>query len=93
MHKDWLIKQNKSAKTSITLSKENFNGKSRVYSKKLYLMPEVETDPTIGIKCLILDYSRPLLDVTEYLNTSFCTKLKLEEPLVNLADRLNQYVY
>jgi hypothetical protein len=54
-------------------------------------MPEVETDPTIGTKCMILDYSTPILNLNnEHLDTPICKKHKLEEPLTNLALRLNQ---
>jgi len=63
-----------------------------VDSKKLYIMPDKDTDPSIGTKCLVLDYSNPTLSVNEHLGSKFVQRTKIAEPLQAFETKLNQKV-
>lgn len=54
-------------------------------------MPDKETDPSIGTKCMIIDYSRPKLNLNsdDYFSQPFCQKFRLQEPLKQLSERLD----
>ena len=78
LHKDWLLKK-KERKEGQVLLKRSLN-KGRKDSKNIYLMPDSETDRTIGNKCLIIDYSKPKLNLnhSEQFSTPFCKNYRLE---------------
>lgn len=92
LHKDWLLKK-KERKEGHVLMKQSLN-KGRKDSKNIYLMPDRETDRTIGNKCLIIDYSKPKLNInhSEQFTTPFCKNFRLEQPLQNLEERLDSLV-
>lgn len=56
LHKDWLLKKKERLEGKALLMKQSLN-KSRKDSKNVFIMPDIETDPGIGTKCLIIDYS------------------------------------
>ena len=63
-------------------------------SKRVFLPPDADSDPQLGLKSLVIEYQKEklILDEEKHFNSKFCKSHRLEEPLRDLVNKLNESV-
>ena len=90
LHKDWLIKSRTHSDQALRM-KEDF-GTGFNESKNVFLPPDLDTDPSLGIKSLVIEYKKDGLALSQqdHIESKFCKTFRLEEPLNELVLKLNE---